>query len=192
MAEPAPELNAPDTKPGPRMNNPIQSQNIWSRRSFFGLAGWASIAGVFGIWGFAATRFIFPRVLFEPASWFKAGTPDSFTADEVHETFKDTNRVWIVREADGGFFALLAICTHLGCTPRWLPLEQKFKCPCHGSGFKRDGVNFEGPAPRALERVKIVLADDGQILIDKAVKYLREKGDWEKKDAKLEANELPA
>ena len=36
--------------------------------------------------------------------------------------------------------------------PNWLDGEQKFKCPCHGSGFYMTGVNFEGPAPRPLER----------------------------------------
>ena len=45
-----------------------------------------------------------------------------------------------------------------------LSAENKFKCPCHGSGFRTTGINFEGPAPRPLERARIVLADDGQIL----------------------------
>ena len=42
------------------------------------------------------------------------------------------------------------------------------------------GVNFEGPAPRPLERARIVLADDGQILVDKSVKFQQEKGEWDK------------
>ncbi|CUS93988.1 ubiquinol-cytochrome c reductase iron-sulfur subunit [Candidatus Kryptonium thompsonii] len=87
--------------------------------------------------------------------------------------------MWIVREEDG-FYALLAVCTHLGCTPRWLSSENKFKCPCHGSGFRKSGINFEGPAPRPLERVKITLAEDGQILIDKGITYRYEKGEWGK------------
>jgi cytochrome b6-f complex iron-sulfur subunit len=64
----------------------------------------------------------------------------------------------------GGIYALLAICTHLGCTPNWLQEEQKFKCPCHGSGYYKNGINFEGPAPRPLERLAVRRADDGQIL----------------------------
>ena len=67
------------------------------------------------------------------------------------------------------------MCTHLGCTPRWLVAENKFKCPCHGSGFHKNGINFEGPAPRPLERFKITLAEDGQLVVDKSVKLpLRE------------------
>jgi len=77
------------------------------------------------------------------------------------------------------------VCTHLGCTPNWLNAENKFKCPCHGSGFRRTGINFEGPAPRPLERVKIVLADDGQLVIDKSVLFRSEKGDWTKPAAFL-------
>ncbi len=40
------------------------------------------------------------------------------------------------------------------------------------------GLNFEGPAPRPLERFRIVLADDGQILVDKSQKYQWEKQQW--------------
>ena len=78
--------------------------------------------------------------------------------------------------------ALASVCTHLGCTPNWLEGEQKFKCPCHGSGFYINGINFEGPAPRPLERVGVQLASDGTLEVDKAVKFQEEKGQWE--DAK--------
>jgi cytochrome b6-f complex iron-sulfur subunit len=75
-------------------------------------------------------------------------------------------------------YALIAICTHLGCTPNWLSEEQKFKCPCHGSGYYKSGINFEGPTPRPLERAAISLASDGQILVDKNVTFRCEKGEW--------------
>ena len=68
----------------------------------------------------------------------------------MNEKFKKDQRVWIVRQEDGSFFAISAICTHLGCTPNWFAIDNKFKCPCHGSGFYRDGTNYEGPAPRPL------------------------------------------
>jgi len=63
--------------------------------------------------------------------------------------------------------------------------ENKFKCPCHGSGFRKDGTNFEGPAPRPLERIKIARADDGQLLIDKSVVFRKELGEWQKPGAYL-------
>ncbi|MBI2880056.1 MAG: Rieske 2Fe-2S domain-containing protein [Candidatus Tectomicrobia bacterium] len=125
---------------------------------------------------------MFPRVLFEPSTSFEAGRPEDYVVGEVSEKFKQTKRVWIVREKEG-FYALLAVCTHLGCTPRWLASEDKFKCPCHGSGFRRSGVNFEGPAPRPLERVKIVLNDEGTLVVDKGKNFRQEKGEWTQPDA---------
>ena len=79
-----------------------------------------------------------------------------------------------------GFYALPAVCTHLGCAPKWLEFENKFRCPCHGSGFTREGVNFEGPAPRALDRLKVDLTEDGELLVDKSQTYIYEKGEWDK------------
>lgn len=159
-------------------------EHIWTRRNLLGVGGWVAIIGCFQAAGVALVSLLFPRVLFEPPTSFKAGRPSEFNVGEVSERFMKEQRVWIVRE-EGGFYALLGVCTHLGCTPRWLGPENKFKCPCHGSGFRKDGVNFEGPAPRPLERVKITRADDGQLLIDKAVKFRHELGQWTKPGAYL-------
>ncbi|MFT7485294.1 MAG: cytochrome b6-f complex iron-sulfur subunit [Candidatus Paceibacteria bacterium] len=125
----------------------------------------------------ACVRFLFPNVLYDPPQEFKAGFPADFANGMVDERFKASYAVWIVRE-DAGFYVLSTTCTHLGCTPNWLPGEDKFKCPCHGSGFIRSGINIEGPAPRPLERYKVTLAEDGQILVDKNTKYQEEKGQW--------------
>jgi len=128
---------------------------------------------------------MFPNVLFEPPLTFRAGRPEELQIGVVDERFKDSNQVWLVRE-EGGIYALSTTCTHLGCTPNWLSGEQKFKCPCHGSGFYIDGINFEGPAPRPLERFAISLAEDGQILIDKGRKFQQEKDQWGLPGAYLE------
>ena len=165
---------------------PSDDPGIWriSRRNFFSVAGWASFFVFIATSTIATLRMMFPRILYEPPSAFKAGFPADYIIGEISEKYKDDYRVWIVREADG-FYALSAICTHLGCTPRWLSPEVKFKCPCHGSGFRQSGVNFEGPAPRPLERLKITLADDGQILVDRAIKFRFENGEWSKPDSFL-------
>ncbi len=133
----------------------------------------------------AMGRFMFPNVLFEPPQEFKAGFPAEFAVDAVDTRYKASNAVWIVREATG-FYVLTTVCTHLGCTPNWLSAEEKFKCPCHGSGFNKAGQNIEGPAPRPLERFKVTLADDGQLLIDKNTKYQEEKGQWRMEGAYLD------
>ena len=163
----------------------------WSRREFFSLAGWGALLNAFGILSLGFARFMYPRVLFEPSREFSAGSPTDFAPNSVSEKYVKEQRVWIARQVDSAgaswMIAVQAICTHLGCTPRWFPVENKFKCPCHGSGFRgfdfargRDilAINFEGPAPRPLERVKIWLADDGSVKVDAGVKYLWEKGQW--------------
>ncbi len=151
-----------------------------SRRGFFSALtlGWVAFtAGSVGILG-ALGRFMFPNVLYEPPQEFKIGFPEEFAVDQVDERFKAAFAVWVVRESTG-FFVLSTVCTHLGCTPNWLAGDEKFKCPCHGSGFLMTGINIEGPAPRPLERFKVTLAEDGQILVDKNTKYQQEKGQWE-------------
>ena len=163
-----------------------------TRRSFFAAAtgvlfgsalaiGFTSLAVTHLMWLLGLARFMFPNILIEPPTRFKVGFPDSLAPGQVETKFIPQFGVWIVRyEFDGQpmIFALKSVCTHLGCTPNWLEAEQKFKCPCHGSGFYKDGVNFEGPAPRPLERYSISLADDGQLLVDKSRTFQQELGQW--------------
>ena len=84
-------------------------------------------------------------------------------------------RIWVDRTPDR-LFVIYARCTHLGCTPDWKPSENKFKCPCHGSGYDSEGINFEGPAPRPMDRAKVDLAPDGQIIVDVSKLYSWPKG----------------
>jgi cytochrome b6-f complex iron-sulfur subunit len=138
---------------------------------------WVGFAAATGAGLTATMRFLFPNVLFEPPTRFKGGDPGTY-AFGVDERWKAKYRVWIVRNTDS-IYALVARCTHLGCTPNWLQAQNKFKCPCHGSGYYMSGVNFEGPTPRPLERAEIGLSpDDGQLVVDTAVRYLYERGQW--------------
>lgn len=158
----------------------IREQGEVSRRGFFGWAtlAWLSLAAALGGLGSILGRFMFPNVLFEPISKFKAGLPSDYTVGEVDERWKERYGIWIVRTPEQ-MYALISVCTHLGCTPNWLPSQNKFKCPCHGSGFYNTGMNFEGPAPRPLERARIYIDPaDGQVVVDKAKQFLQERGEW--------------
>ena len=143
--------------------------------------GFTSLAVTQLLWLLGLARFMFPNVLIERPTQFKVGFPDDFSPGQVTTKFKAQFGIWLVRheyEGAAQIYALKTVCTHLGCTPNWLEGEQKFKCPCHGSGFYKDGINFEGPAPRPLERYAIQLADDGQLEIDKSRKFNQELGQW--------------
>ena len=160
---------------------PEEDPGIWrmNRRNLLAVSGWLAFLGFIAASTVGALRFMFPRVLFEPPTKFKAGFPQDYVVGEVSDKYKDEYRVWIIRDKEN-FYSLVAIRTHLGCTPRWLPTDNKFKCPCHGSGYYKSGVNFEGPAPRPLERALIALADDGQIEVDRSVTFRYELGQWGK------------
>ena len=133
----------------------------------------ACTIGFLGTNFFMFLRFFFPRTLFEPKTVFRIGYPSDFGFG-VDTKFQKDYRIWVVRNAEG-IFVVYARCTHLGCTPDWKASENKFKCPCHGSGYDSEGVNFEGPAPRPMDRAKVELDAEGQIVVDTSVLY-----DWPK------------
>ena len=147
------------------------------------MLAWAALGTAGGIFGLLVARFMMPNVLVEPPTKFKIGPPSDFPPEAVVTKFKAARGIWVVNTASYNgnqlIYALASVCTHLGCTPSWLEGEQKFKCPCHGSGFYKNGINFEGPAPRPLERVGLRLAEDGMLEVDKSLKFQEEMGQWE-------------
>ncbi len=165
---------APALEPEQDATEPIERKSFLSWLS----VGWLAFAAAMGGFLTMIVRFLFPNVLFEPPQSFTIGFPDDFQIGVVDERFKDSRGIWIIRGFDG-LYALSTVCTHLGCTPNWLITENKFKCPCHGSGFRKSGINFEGPAPRPLERFRVTLTEDGQVFVDKSVKFQYEKGQWD-------------
>jgi cytochrome b6-f complex iron-sulfur subunit len=152
-------------------------------RAIFGSAmglGFAALSGATALWAAAVARFLMPNAVAEPPQRFKAGFPAHYPAGYV-ETKYQPQGIWVVHgvyRGQGQIYALRTVCTHLGCITRWQESEQRFKCPCHGSGFHRDGINFEGPAPRPLERCAIRIAEDGQLEIDRGRTFREELGQW--------------
>jgi len=85
---------------------------------------------------------------FDPVELPDAGAgPRSFPAGRFH----------VSHTVDDGLVVLYGVCTHLGCLPKWVPLNNRFECPCHGSKFQLDGKYIEGPAPRSLDRFRTTL-----------------------------------
>lgn len=149
-----------------------------SRRKLLSTLGWGAFWTTMAASLAAVLRFLFPRVLFEPPPTFIIGTMDEYPAGDVDkygvvsvsEKFMESQRVWIVRESDR-LYAIFGKCTHLGCTPKWYPDERLFKCPCHGSEYYSNGVNFAGPAPRPMDRYGIGAREDGRLQVDTSALY---------------------
>jgi menaquinol-cytochrome c reductase iron-sulfur subunit len=151
-----------------------------TRRSFLARIGLtATLLGLAGQ-AFALLRSLVPNVLYEAPRRFKIGTPDKFGEGSV---FLEDRHLFIFRQKNT-FYAMSAVCTHLGCTVKMQRLNQpqkakvgdrefeetyEFRCPCHGSKYYGDGTNYSGPAPRPLAFYKLEVApEDGQLIVNLA------------------------
>lgn len=187
----APAKPALPPKPAAPAKTPVKeapSRRIFLITTFFGswfATAWTTFTASMLAMTLGTVRFLFPNVLSEPPARVKVGLPDQYEDGKVNERYKDQN-IWVVRSG-GVIYALSTTCTHLGCTPNWLEAERKFKCPCHGSGFQISGINFEGPAPRPLERWAIAVGDDGQLVVDKSKKFQQELGQWDNPESFFKA-----
>jgi len=171
----------------------IEDSREMTRRSFLALVGWGAFVVASAAALFQSLKFVFPNVTVEEPSAFKAGRPSEYAVGST--TVLVDKRAVINRDPDG-FYAFNLICTHLGCTPRWFPNDVTsdlvaqgitsiedpqtgqtatarnpalpgFKCPCHGSRYFRDSINFFGPAPRPMDHIHIEVAPDGKLLVDR-------------------------
>ncbi|MDY6906170.1 MAG: Rieske 2Fe-2S domain-containing protein [Thermodesulfobacteriota bacterium] len=157
-----------------------------SRREFLhksmAVAGWGVLFASAGAGLYQGLRFLYPSVVFHPPSKYVIGHVKDFITDErpdqygvifVDNRFKKAHRFFVVREK-GRVYALFARCTHLGCTVNWFEDLNIFKCPCHGSEFHSNGVEFAGPAPRPLDRHHITMDSNGNLIVDTALVYSKD------------------
>jgi len=93
--------------------------------------------------------------------------PGSVTPDRI-------NKVYIIREMEGGFLALSIVCPHLGCSVVWDETKREFDCPCHSSAFDQHGVVLSSPAPRPLDYFPVIIAE-GKVKVDLTRKTKRKK-----------------
>jgi cytochrome b6-f complex iron-sulfur subunit len=136
-----------------------------SRRQFFMKLGSGSLALAGAGATVFAVQYLSPNVLYEPSPIVSAGRPDHFPANSV--TFDPRFGIYIVHEAKG-FYAMSAVCTHLGCMTVWKQDAGVIACPCHGSNFRVDGTVIGGPAPRPLPWLKTWLGSSGEITVDRS------------------------
>ena len=154
-----PDENADrDTNPEPAELN---------RRKFFIRLGTGSL-GIAGAGASAfAVQYLSPNVLYEASPVVSVGRPEHYPLDSV--TLDPRFGIFIVRGTEG-FYALSAVCSHLGCLTVWKQESGTIACPCHGSTFQRDGSIIAGPAPKPLLWLKMWLTDDGELMVDRAAK----------------------
>jgi cytochrome b6-f complex iron-sulfur subunit len=172
----------------------IEDSREMSRRSFLAIVGWVGFTGASAIALYQSLKFVYPNATYEDPPAFKADAPSTYAVGST--TVLIDKRV-VINHDPNGLYAISLICTHLGCTPRYFedvtsdlvaagtsiskdpdtgqvatkanPALKGFKCPCHGSRYFRDAINFFGPAPRPMDRVHLEVAPDGKLLVDRSV-----------------------
>jgi cytochrome b6-f complex iron-sulfur subunit len=144
--------------------------------------GFGALGATGALWAAAAARFLMPNAVVETPRRLKVGFPAEYPPGRVETKYRETHGIWIVHGRHAGrraIYALSAVCTHLGCMTVWREAERRFRCPCHGSDFRDDGVHLAGPAPRPLPRCAIRVAEDGQLEVDRGRLFREELGQWD-------------
>ena len=132
------------------------------RRRFLNILGWfASLGTITGI-SWASVRFMIPNILYEPPKAFKIGRPHDYPEGV---NFIPEKRIFVVRKGQA-YKVISAVCSHMGCTPRWVGEEKVWECPCHGSIFDEKGGVVKGPAPDPLPWYEARIVTDGRIFVD--------------------------
>jgi cytochrome b6-f complex iron-sulfur subunit len=146
-------------------NNTDEKGNPITRRYFLEIVSGGAILTAAAGSMILTGQYLSPNVLREPALRFKAGTIENFPPDSI--TLDKEQKVFIIRAKEGYFYAMSAVCTHLGCIANWKSEDGIVACPCHGSKFNKEGRVIDGPAPRPLPRFAVSLDEQGQLIVDK-------------------------
>lgn len=136
---------------------PTKAESLPVNRREFLTYAWGAALGLALVQGGVATLwFSYPR--------FKEGEfGGTFILTSVPEqgAKPDENlsgKFWWSNSQEG-IAALYKVCTHLGCLYEWKDQTGRFECPCHGSKFRQDGRNLQGPATRDLDQFVITVED---------------------------------
>ncbi len=183
MANPTnepPQPAAPKTKPSlaaalkaifSKQEDPDEGRRIARRRRFV----MAAVLGSLSVNLLMFLRFFFPRALYEPKTQFRIGYPSRLRIRGRHQVSKSVPHLGGAQHRR----TLRYLCDlhtpglHAGLEAQ----RNKFKCPCHGSGYDPEGVNFEGPAPRPMDRAHVEIDPEGQIVVDLSRRFMWPKGE---------------
>ena len=178
----------------------LRSRAEATRRQFLVIMGSLAAAGASLFGGVQVLRFMFPVASGNAPALFKTsftflqltgGVVDGKAVTPVNVITDTADRVSVILD-DAGIYAVLLICTHLGCTPNYVSdvvtgsgvspsvadargartksqqTPNGWACPCHGSRYFIDSTNFYGPAPRPMDWVNIEVTPDGFFAVDRA------------------------
>jgi len=154
-----------------------------TRREFLYYIWAASMALLMAEAGGAILWFAYPRFkIGEFGGLFRIESSEIPAPDTANPVDYPGGRFWLVHigekiaddtrtpssyETATGVIAFYKICVHLGCIYKWVPTNNRYECPCHGSKYLPNGIRVDGPARRNLDRFVVRAVDtNGQVLAE--------------------------
>ncbi|HLY26613.1 MAG TPA: Rieske 2Fe-2S domain-containing protein [Aggregatilineales bacterium] len=138
---------------GTKASNSIEVKKV-SRREFLNYLWAASLTALGTEACGAATWFALPSPLRNvPGGLFKY-YPQMLPIVGASPAADLGGRIWLSNTPQG-LLALSMVCTYRGCLVSWVPVNNRFECPCCGSKFTLAGRQIDGPAKRDLDRYVI-------------------------------------
>jgi Rieske Fe-S protein len=92
------------------------------------------------------------------------GRLEEFPVDGAKMVMVDDRPVLVLRSSDGELRAFSALCTHLQCVVSYSAERRQIECPCHRGIYGLDGQNLEGPPPRPLDELVVVVNESSVIV----------------------------
>lgn len=134
-----------------------------SRRDFLYRVGAAAISVTAVGSGAVTLDFLWPDVVKQPPVRVKVGRPTDYPTNSV--TLFSDQRFFVIRAVEGYFYAMSAICPHLGCLTKWWDDFGEVRCPCHGSRFSKTGELLRGPSPRGLYQLEMEMSPREELIV---------------------------
>lgn len=143
-----------------------EDPNVVSRRYVLRWLLWGSVVAWFGLAAGAGVAMFYPNKVTGFGGIIASGASTS----QVPVNFRPPVTVveahaYLVNPGPG-ILALWWKCVHLGCTVPWVPSEDHFHCPCHGSVYLYDSQRIAGPAPRSLDLFPVMIDKSDNIWIN--------------------------
>jgi cytochrome b6-f complex iron-sulfur subunit len=144
-------------------SNSIESKKI-ARRGFLRNATLGAVLVILAEFGGGFVRLLWPN---KTGAFGKALTVPATSVPPVDgEPYRNTAGKFYLVHTKDGLMALYWKCPHLGCTVPWVPSENQFHCPCHGSIYSYDGNRTGGPAPRPMDYMAVTVQPSGDVVVD--------------------------
>lgn len=135
----------------------IELDEEMSRRGFVRVAVWGVTLAYAGAIGYPIYRYlnspVEKSVAMAAVKEVNLDKADTLEKGTVLMFKFGVRPAMLIHHEDDSWIALDAVCSHMGCTVKFDPAQNKIVCACHGGVYDpKTGGNVSGPPPRPLNK----------------------------------------